>query len=85
MAKIVPSDLSRLALSGAHEPEIQTLAHLRDALRHSHRFADVSTFEILLREWAADGRSVRPSHQMVGHTGFITVARRTSPLGEDDS
>jgi hypothetical protein len=32
MARIIPSDLSRLALSGAHEPEIQTLADLRDAL-----------------------------------------------------
>jgi len=32
MARIVPSDLTRLALSGAHEPEIETLAMLRDAL-----------------------------------------------------
>lgn len=32
MARIIPSDLSRLALSGAHEPEVQTLALLRDAL-----------------------------------------------------
>ena len=32
MARIIPSDLSRLALSGAHEPEIATLAVLRDTL-----------------------------------------------------
>ena len=32
MARIVPSDLTRLALSGAHEPEIATLAILRDTL-----------------------------------------------------
>jgi hypothetical protein len=32
MARIIPSDLSRLALSGTHEPEIQTLALLRDEL-----------------------------------------------------
>jgi len=32
MARIIPSDLTRLALSGAHEPEITTLAHLKDAL-----------------------------------------------------
>jgi tRNA A58 N-methylase Trm61 len=30
----------------------------------------------------ADGRSVRPSHQMVGHTGFITVASRA--MGEPE-
>jgi len=32
MARIIPSDLTRRALSGAHEPEITTLAHLKDAL-----------------------------------------------------
>jgi hypothetical protein len=32
MARIIPSDLTRLALSGAHEPEIETLALLRDTL-----------------------------------------------------
>lgn len=32
MARIVPSDLSRLALSGAHQPELATLAGLKDAL-----------------------------------------------------
>jgi hypothetical protein len=32
MARIVPSDLTRLALSGAHEPEIGTLALLREKL-----------------------------------------------------
>ncbi|WPL17362.1 Nuclease-related domain protein [Thiorhodovibrio winogradskyi] len=32
MATIIPSDLTRLALSGAHEPEIATLAVLRDRL-----------------------------------------------------
>jgi hypothetical protein len=32
MARIVPSDLSRLALSGAHQPELATLAVLKDAL-----------------------------------------------------
>ncbi len=55
-------------------PQVQTL---HEALRRSRRFADTTTFEILQREWVADGRSVRPSHQMVGHTGFITVSRHT--------
>lgn len=32
MARIVPSDLTRLALSGAHEPELETLATVRDTL-----------------------------------------------------
>jgi tRNA (adenine57-N1/adenine58-N1)-methyltransferase len=40
-------------------------------------FADVQTFEVLLRSWHVTPRSVRPDHRMVAHTGFITVARRT--------
>jgi tRNA (adenine57-N1/adenine58-N1)-methyltransferase len=39
-------------------------------------FAQVETFEVLLRTWHVAERSVRPDHRMVAHTGFITVARR---------
>jgi tRNA (adenine57-N1/adenine58-N1)-methyltransferase len=39
-------------------------------------FGEVSTFEMLLRPWHVTDRSVRPGHRMVGHTGFVTVARR---------
>jgi tRNA (adenine57-N1/adenine58-N1)-methyltransferase len=38
-------------------------------------------FEALLRTWNVEGRSVRPDHQMVGHTGFLTVARRVQSWG----
>ena len=37
---------------------------------------EVDTFELLMRSWAVSERSVRPEHRMVGHTGFITVARK---------
>ena len=33
------------------------------------------TFEILRRTWHIEGRSVRPDHRMVAHTGFLTSAR----------
>jgi tRNA (adenine57-N1/adenine58-N1)-methyltransferase catalytic subunit len=39
-------------------------------------FAQVETFEVLLRTWHVSERSVRPDHRMVAHTGFITLARR---------
>jgi len=38
-------------------------------------FQQVETFELMLRSWYVTERSVRPDHRMVGHTGFITVAR----------
>lgn len=50
----------------------QTVTHLKAA----HAFVDIQSFESLIRTWNVEGRSVRPDHQMVGHTGFITVARR---------
>lgn len=39
-------------------------------------FAQVETFEVLLRTWHVSERSVRPDHRMVAHTGFVTVARK---------
>lgn len=39
-------------------------------------FLHLETFEILRRGWHVTERSVRPDHRMVGHTGFLTVARR---------
>jgi tRNA (adenine57-N1/adenine58-N1)-methyltransferase len=40
-------------------------------------FLHVETFETLRRSWYVTERSVRPDHRMVGHTGFLTVARLT--------
>jgi tRNA (adenine57-N1/adenine58-N1)-methyltransferase catalytic subunit len=62
----------------AYLPTIPQVMHLRDELRHSRRFTAVETFETLHREWQFEGRSVRPTSHMVGHTGFITVARLTA-------
>jgi tRNA (adenine57-N1/adenine58-N1)-methyltransferase len=59
-------------------PQVQTV---RSALSAARRFTEISTFEVLMREWAVEGRSVRPEHRMIGHTGFITVARLMSPAG----
>jgi tRNA (adenine57-N1/adenine58-N1)-methyltransferase len=61
-------------------PTVPQVQSVRQALNDTRRFMEVSTFEVLMREWSVEGRSVRPSHRMIGHTGFITVARRYSPL-----
>jgi tRNA (adenine57-N1/adenine58-N1)-methyltransferase len=61
----------------AYLPTVPQVQQLQDELRRSKRFTAVSTFETLHREWVAEGRSVRPSHQMIGHTGFVTVAAKT--------
>lgn len=44
-------------------------------------FQHVETFETLRRSWHVTERSVRPDHRMVGHTGFLTIARRVADAG----
>ena len=34
------------------------------------------TMEIMLRTWHVAERSVRPDHRMIGHTAFLTIARK---------
>jgi tRNA (adenine57-N1/adenine58-N1)-methyltransferase len=41
-------------------------------------FFHIESFEVMRRSWHVTERSVRPDHRMVGHTGFLTVARRTA-------
>ena len=60
----------------AYLPTVPQLQALHDALEGAGSFHGAETFEILIRTWNVAGRSVRPDHQMVGHTGFITTARR---------
>ena len=61
----------------AYLPTINQTAEFRGALSHSG-FAMEETFEILRRTWHIEGRSVRPDHRMVAHTGFVTSARLLS-------
>jgi tRNA (adenine57-N1/adenine58-N1)-methyltransferase len=42
-------------------------------------FHHLETFEVMKRSWHVTGRSVRPDHRMVGHTGFLTLARVGAP------
>jgi len=60
-------------------PTIIQVKSLVDALREEQRFSSIEVFEVLFRNWNIEGLSVRPFHQMVGHTGFITLARKGDP------
>jgi tRNA (adenine57-N1/adenine58-N1)-methyltransferase len=63
----------------AYLPTINQTALLRQALDDDDAPFGVSqTQEIIRRTWHVEARSVRPDHRMVGHTGFLTTARRLS-------
>jgi len=58
-------------------PTVPQVQQVRKALSDSRSFSGSATFEILMRSWTVEGRSVRPDHRMVGHTGFLTVSRKS--------
>jgi tRNA (adenine57-N1/adenine58-N1)-methyltransferase len=47
-----------------------------EALRGQGSFDEPTTTELMLRHWHVEGLAVRPEHSMVGHTGFLVMARR---------
>jgi len=55
-------------------PQVQTTVELA---RDLGVFAEIEVKEFLFRDWNVEGRSVRPDHNMVGHTGFLTFMRKT--------
>ncbi len=48
----------------------------RMELRYEQSFRVMGIYEVGIREWEIKGRSMRPQHRGIVHTGFIFVARR---------
>ncbi|CAN5748357.1 tRNA (adenine-N1)-methyltransferase [soil metagenome] len=59
-------------------PTVPQVSQTVEAMR-ARGFGLVDAFEGLVRTWNVEGQSVRPDHRMVGHTGFIVVARKLGP------
>jgi tRNA (adenine57-N1/adenine58-N1)-methyltransferase len=57
-------------------PTVLQVKQLVDGLRVHGGFGAVRSFETLVRFWHVKDLSIRPEHRMIGHTGFIVVARR---------
>lgn len=60
-------------------PTVPQVQQTVEALERAAVFGMTETFETLLRTWSIQGRSVRPDHRMVAHSGFLTVARKIEP------
>lgn len=63
----------------AYLPTVPQVESTVSAATGSGRFSEVEVKEFLFRDWKIDGRSVRPEHTMIGHTGFLVFMRRTEP------
>lgn len=60
---------------------VPTAIQLKDTVEGLQRrpdFAEIESFETLMRNWHVKGMSVRPVHRMIAHSAFIIVARRLS-------
>lgn len=80
--RMVPAVERALVVGGiflAYLPTVPQVMHTVETLSGAGAFALVETAEVLLRPWNIDGRSVRPAHRMVAHTGFLVTARRVEP------
>jgi tRNA (adenine57-N1/adenine58-N1)-methyltransferase len=77
---VVPHAVEALVPGGimvSFLPTVLQIHELVKALEDANTFGLIETTEIFMRTWSVKGRSVRPDHRMIGHTGFITTARKT--------
>lgn len=80
--QVIPHAVNALRAGGIYlsfVPTIPQVMQTVEALERTTVFGMIETFETLLRTWSVQGRSVRPDHRMVAHSGFLTVARKVEP------
>lgn len=80
--RVVPHAAKALRSGGIYlsfVPTVPQVMQTVDALERANVFGMIATFETFLRTWNIQGRSVRPDHRMVAHSGFLTVARKIEP------
>jgi len=78
--EVVPHARTALRPGGiiaSYSPSIIQVTRFRDALDRAG-FQLAETIEVMHRGWHVEGQAVRPDHRMVGHTGFLTSARRVA-------
>ncbi|MDR1449152.1 MAG: tRNA (adenine-N1)-methyltransferase [Propionibacteriaceae bacterium] len=55
------------------------LGRTMDTLRSHGGWMEPEAREVSVREWHAEGLSIRPGHRTTGHTGFLVFSRRLAP------
>jgi tRNA (adenine57-N1/adenine58-N1)-methyltransferase len=77
--RAVPASVTALTAGGlflSYNPSIVQVQQTVETLSASGWFEAPEVLETLYRPWKVEGQAVRPEQTMVGHTGFIVVARR---------
>lgn len=82
--QVIPHAAKAIRTGGilvAYTPSVMQVSKVRESLK-DHGFAMASTTEFIQRGWYVEGQAVRPDHRMVGHTGFLTSARKLEPRND---
>ncbi len=60
----------------SYSPTIPQVNDYVAELRKNREFVYLKTIEIIEREWEFEDRKIRPKSQQIGHSGFLTFARK---------
>ncbi|MBI2658755.1 tRNA (adenine-N1)-methyltransferase, partial [Candidatus Woesearchaeota archaeon] len=60
----------------SYSPSVPQVADFVNALRKNERFVYLKSVEITEREWEVEERRVRPKSSGLGHSGFLSFARK---------
>ncbi|MDP3765362.1 MAG: methyltransferase domain-containing protein [Nanoarchaeota archaeon] len=60
----------------SYSPSVPQVADFVDAVRKNENFVYLKTIEIIEREWEVEERRVRPKSKGIGHSGFLSFARK---------
>jgi len=62
----------------SYSPSVPQVADFVNALRKNESFVYLKTCEITEREWEVEERKVRPKSASIGHSGFMSFARKVT-------
>lgn len=60
----------------SYSPSIPQVIDFVNAVRKNNKFIYLKTVEIIEREWEVEDRKVRPKSKGLGHSGFLSFARK---------
>ena len=60
----------------SYSPNLTQVKKFVSQIGQDKRFVYAKTIELIEREWEVEERKLRPKYRMLGHTGFLSFARR---------
>jgi tRNA (adenine57-N1/adenine58-N1)-methyltransferase catalytic subunit len=77
--KVIPHAKKALKNGGylvSYSPSIPQVSDFVEEIKKADEFIFLKTTETIQRDWEIEGRKIRPKSQAIGHSGFITFARK---------